>query len=38
MAVVSLVDANTRTKSIHKQIIEYDMKSKYPEEYFTVDN
>ena len=27
----------TRTQSIQKQIVEYDTKSKYPEEYSTVD-
>ena len=27
----------TRTQSIQKQIVEYDIKSKYPEEYSTVD-
>ena len=28
---------NTPTKSIQKQIVEYDIKSKYPEEYSMVD-
>ena len=27
----------TRTQSIQKKIVEYDMKSKYPEEYSAVD-
>ena len=27
----------TRTQSIQKQIVKYDAKSKYPEEYSTVD-
>ena len=26
------------TQSIQKQIVEYDIKSKYPEEYSTIDN
>ena len=30
------VVANTRTKSIQKQIVEYNIKGKYPEEYSTV--
>jgi len=28
---------HTRTQSIQKQIVEYDIKSKYPEEYFNFD-
>ena len=34
---VFLVVANMRIKSIQKQIVEYNIKSKYPEEYSTVD-
>ena len=33
-----LVVANMHTKSIQKQIVEYDIKSKYPEEYSTAHN
>ena len=31
------VVANTRTKSIREHFVEYNIKSKYPEEYSTVD-
>ena len=37
MADVFPVVANTRTKSIQKQIVEYDIKTIYPEEHSTVD-
>ena len=34
---LTFVYAYTRPQSIHKQIVECDIKSKYPEEYSTVD-
>ena len=30
--------ANTCTKPVQKQVVEYDTKSKYPKEYSTADN
>ena len=35
---VFLVVANTCTKPVQKQLVEYDTKSKYPKEYSTADN
>ena len=32
------VVANTCTKPVQKQLVEYDTKSKYPKEYSTADN
>ena len=34
---LSFVYLYTRAQSIRKQIVEYDKKSRYPEEYWTVD-